>query len=404
MMHGIVAAAAAHQPLARRRRETCRTASAADQTVKATRVAAPSAGAQSAEAAVGQRLEMLAVERLRRRQREIGIGLQLGQHGRTTAGRSCASAPSTSSGVPVWRSAQSSEQRIAGPGVEGDQRAVVSDPGDVADAAEIEHGDRLRQSAARARDGRPAPTARPARRRSRRRCGSRSPRRCRSASPAARRRRSARSAAGPARGGWSGRGSRRPRSRTACARPPPAAAGPRRRGARSARAPPPPPDPCRRSRTAAGRGKHVIGARSAGAEIVDRRAVGVDQGGVDAVARGAAHHADRPHRALAFCPGSHGIPPVYALPTDVLHHRPPKAKPSPVNHVHAEIRIPQGHPGPGLPASMHRLGGAGRPDGEAVGRRLYRLRRDGGSACMSAAWCRSCCCAGCSRPGTSRSC
>src|SRR5262249_14295883 len=61
------------------------------------------------------------------------------------------------------------------------------------------------------------------------------------------------------------------------------------------------------------------------AEINDRDSVGVDQRRVDAIARGAAHQSDGPHcRPLCWL-RTHGIPPVYALPADVLHHRPTKA-------------------------------------------------------------------------------
>ena len=68
----------------------------------------------------------------------------------------------------------------------------VADPGHIGDAADIEHGERLRQSLPRGRHETAGPAARPRRPPRHRPSGNRRRRRCRAAAPAARRRRSAR--------------------------------------------------------------------------------------------------------------------------------------------------------------------------------------------------------------------
>ena len=155
------------------------------------------------------------------------------------------------------------EQRIAGPGVAGDQIVAV-DISDVGDAAEIEHRDRrlARRIAGPRRDGRPAPAARPARRPRRRRSENRRPPECRAAAPACGHRRSARSDRARAGAAASGRGSRS--TATSSGRQ---AVGGKKRLARprhARRSPAPPLSRSRRPRGALGHvGRRGLGAGAA---------------------------------------------------------------------------------------------------------------------------------------------
>ena len=125
-------------------------------------------------------------------------------------------APSSSNGSAGRTLAPQVEQRVGGPAVEADRLLARPEHGQVGDAAEVEHGDRLHRRDRRSRDGTPARAVRPGRRRRRRGCGSRRRRRCRSA----RREAPARSIAScsrcrrirPGGGGPSGHGSRSRRS------------------------------------------------------------------------------------------------------------------------------------------------------------------------------------------------
>ena len=88
--------------------------------------------------------------------------------------------PSSSSGAPVRARMKSSISALPGPVSQAIGSPAV-DEGDVGDAAEIEHRDRMRprRDRAPARDERPAPAARPARRPRHRRRGNRRPPECR---------------------------------------------------------------------------------------------------------------------------------------------------------------------------------------------------------------------------------
>ena len=142
--------------------------------VKAVSVAAPSAGGTSPSFSAAKSL----------RSSDFGGGTAKNGSSRARAIQassalpSAANLPSRIEGLVHGAVHEIVEQRVARPGVAGDQRLVAVDIGDVGDAADIDDDDRpfALQRLRRAPGDRPARTARPARRPRRRRRGNRASR------------------------------------------------------------------------------------------------------------------------------------------------------------------------------------------------------------------------------------
>ena len=373
----VVAAAAAHQPAPRRLRQKRAARRRRPRAVKAVSVAAPSAGGQRRDR-VERDAKVVAVERLRRRPAEVGMASSQAMTARRRPARAPPARRPRRTAAPVRRSTQSSISALPGPvskASSGGRRIASADPGDVGDAADVEHRERPRQLPRQ------------------RRVIERHQRRALAAGrdvggaevvdhgdagqrpPAARRRRSARSrrCSGPVQDRLAVKADDVD-VRAACARLGAAAAAPPRHGGRSAR----------RS-TASSSGCRPLAAEQAAQPAAERRAdraassagpkpsialaVGVDQRGVDAVERGAAHQPDG--RAAA---GPSSARPMGSSDPSSGRRSPPRAvvdrpqrarcaaKPAPASVVTADrsrhdrppLRVPAHRRRARLPPPVHR--------------------------------------------------
>ena len=122
--------------------------------------------------------EVVAVERFRRRQREERVQQQARDR-RLVGAPGRGGAPFLVARRAIARAHEIVDQRVGRAGVAGDRIRSINE-GDIRDAAEIEHRDRLRprRASPQAPGDRPEPAARPARRPRRPRRGNRRPPEC----------------------------------------------------------------------------------------------------------------------------------------------------------------------------------------------------------------------------------
>ena len=113
--------------------------------VKAASVAAPSAS-ESSPTEIERK--GVAVERLRHRQIEPGVGEQRREHIRHRTVPLAASAPPASIATPRPPRTKSSMSALPGPVSPASERPIRADPGDVGDAADIDDRDRCREAGA----------------------------------------------------------------------------------------------------------------------------------------------------------------------------------------------------------------------------------------------------------------
>ena len=99
-----------------------------------------------AEIVRGRGAEIVAVERFRRAAGEIRLRRESARHAPPRPCPARASAPSRSAACAGMAPHPVVDRRVARAGIEGEDVAAGADPGDVADPAEIEHGDRLVQA------------------------------------------------------------------------------------------------------------------------------------------------------------------------------------------------------------------------------------------------------------------